>query len=250
MSNPIRNSHASKRAPENEESLVNALDGFVNLGDSLDEYKKFGSDYSKFFPLRVVDGFTPKNLAWDPACHLLALYYRDYLRALWRGQYRNGTLTVLLDLTPSFSFVAQLWLATTKGDLKLASLPATTQIPGFHDVKRASEALAAIRAAYPYASIEAPPGIQPDAATGTLKYEPANDFQAAVYILFRAIWKAKICPQCGRYFVAGKQAQLYCSVQCHASVNRERDRQFWKRKGNSLRKTRRAATKSRRKRGK
>jgi len=245
---PIRALPANKRAPEEQELLVDALEEFVNLGDTLDEYKEFGAANGKFFPVIVWDKATKRDLSWDPACHLLAVVYRDLLRKVWNEPlWRNAALKVLLGIDfPFFN-----WTQESPGEINsfldwanrlgAAGLKAV----GFsEDWRQMLRALAAVHAEYSARSFKALPGIEPDAMTGTLNYEPANDFQAAVYILFRAIWKAKTCPQCGCFFVAGKQAQLYCSVQCHAKVKRERDRQFWKQKGNSLRKTRRASSKS------
>src|SRR5262249_16058046 len=74
--------------------------------------------------------------------------------------------------------------------------------------------------------------------TGTFRYEPATEFQAAVHMLFRQSWRAKVCPRCGRHFIGDKPAQSYCSSACYGSVKRDRDLQHWRTVGDLRRRER------------
>jgi ribosomal protein S27AE len=261
----VRALSANKRAPEDQELLVDALEKFVNLGDSLEDFQKYGIANPEFFPLAIGDlsGIsdspfeTPcyensiarpgrakdcwvKGITWEPACHEFVLAYRDACRALWlHSEDVDEHLALLLGTN-------NLADSLPEKD-SMHNVPELRFEKDEHDLIRGW--LQIIRA-HPDASVLSQTSLYPSWRGATFNYVPANDFQAAVYILFRANWKAKTCPRCGRYFVAGKQAQLYCSIQCHAAVKQARDRQFWKQKGNSLRKTRRVASKSQRKRGK
>jgi hypothetical protein len=69
-------------------------------------------------------------------------------------------------------------------------------------------------------------------------YEPANDFQRAIYALLRQSWRARICRECQRFFIAEKHPQMFCGVACSTVARQKRDREFWKSKGNALRKIR------------
>src|SRR5262249_12484866 len=82
------------------------------------------------------------------------------------------------------------------------------------------------------------PRLFPKWTNGDLAYLPGNDFQRALYLLFRASWRAKICAKCSTYFVADKPAQLYCGTACSGGVKRERTLKWWRDKGAK----RRAAT--------
>ena len=126
---PIRTSPANKRAPEDQELLIDALEKFVNLGNSLDEYRDFGATHPAFFPVIVWDTSTG-SLAWDPACHLVALYYRDELRKVWSGPYRNEALKVLLGLSSPFHELAQSPAEEPKSDLELAGMAGLRELYG------------------------------------------------------------------------------------------------------------------------
>ena len=53
-----------------------------------------------------------------------------------------------------------------------------------------------------------------DGNTGTINWEFGCQFQSAIYYLMQERWRAKVCPQCRKYFVADKAAQKYCSTKC------------------------------------
>jgi hypothetical protein len=82
------------------------------------------------------------------------------------------------------------------------------------------------------------PQINANWERGEFSYEPANDFQRAVYRLFRESWRARICRQCQKLFVAKKHPQMFCGGKCSTIARRKRDLDFWKTKGATLRRKR------------
>jgi hypothetical protein len=83
-----------------------------------------------------------------------------------------------------------------------------------------------------------PTQVDPDWTSGTFRYEPNTNFRRALYALFRQSWRAKVCPQCKRYFIADKPPQRYCSTKCYGIAKRGRDLEFWRTMGSDLRKKR------------
>jgi hypothetical protein len=89
---------------------------------------------------------------------------------------------------------------------------------------------------------------------GEIVYEPQNDFERALYALFRNSGLAKVCenPECpAPYFIAQRKSQCYCGEDCALVYQREWKRDWWKKKGSSRRKQQRTekATRSRRSKG-
>ena len=78
---------------------------------------------------------------------------------------------------------------------------------------------------------------------GELEYRPACDFQQAVYLLFRAGWRAKRCARCRKYLIADKPAQRYCGTDCSSSAKILRSRDWWKHHGKDWRAGKRARRK-------
>jgi endogenous inhibitor of DNA gyrase (YacG/DUF329 family) len=72
--------------------------------------------------------------------------------------------------------------------------------------------------------------------TGEITWLFPSDFQQCIYELMRCRWRAKTCPQCGKYFVAEKTAQTFCSEQCVHMVKINRALNYWHREGNAKRK--------------
>jgi hypothetical protein len=261
----------SELAPAERERLLLALESFVNLGDGLEDFLAFGKQNPEFFPFEILDEATrslkplappcvegranmtealywalagklgearriadteadvahgevkiwTRVVSWEPACHRLVLFYRDLLRsACWP--------TVL---NPSDAFTGDTFLILLGIDP-----PA-----GIGDWV---EAFKEIQAAYPAAEAVAPQFSRLHAAwkTGTFEYTPDNDFQRAVYILFREGWRAKMCVRCSRRFIASKPVQSYCSTKCSGEAKRERNLAWWNSKGKKWRKRRETAS--------
>jgi hypothetical protein len=249
----IRVFEPNELARDEKERFFAALEAFANLGDSLNEYLAFGKQDPTFFPVPIRDrsqiSETPfaipcfgdsvvtadgerklwtKAIAWEPVCHKLALFYRDCLRFAWHppdpGPYDIGTgenFEILLGLETGYKYAGR------------------------------EEALQAIFAAYESAEVKSNP-ILADWKTGSFLYMPYNDFQRAVYILFREGWRAKTCIRCSRRFIADKPLQRYCSTECSGETKRERNLDWWNKHGKKWRTMRKASSrhKGRKLRGK
>lgn len=231
-------------AGDEKERLLGALEQFVNLADGVGDFLGFGRQNPDFFPIPILDGaslthdplpppcvkgtqFTEqgekniwtKVLSWDPACHRLARFYRDTLRDVWppgrMGKASVGDTFLLL-------------LAIDSPDLYA---PWQT-------------AFEVIREAYPSANVIGG-GFSllfADWRIGTFEYQPENEFQRAVYILFREGWRAKVCARCSRRFIASKPMQTYCSPECFHKAKRDRNRIWWNKDGKRLRMTAKASS--------
>jgi hypothetical protein len=243
----IRIFEPGELAAEEKENLLSTLEAFVNLEDRLDDFLEFGEMNPNFFPVPIRDesqiSQTPlpdpcfsstiissvktadegmkwwtKGVAWNPVCHKLCLFYRDSLRRAWHpplpGPWDVSTgeeFEILLGLTPD-------------------------QYAGRDD-----RALEVILYTHPAAKPELQNRIMADWKTGTFLYDPANDFQRAVYILFREGWRAKVCERCSRRFVADKPVQRYCSTRCSGDAKKGRGRVWWNKHGRQWRARRKAS---------
>jgi hypothetical protein len=81
---------------------------------------------------------------------------------------------------------------------------------------------------------------------GEIVYKPENDFERAVYTLFRNSSRAKVCgnPDCpSPYFIAGRKSERYCSEDCAVVYQQEWKRNWWKRVGSRKRSEQRAKKK-------
>jgi hypothetical protein len=70
-----------------------------------------------------------------------------------------------------------------------------------------------------------------DGNTGIISWEFGCEFQHAVYDLMQDRWRAMVCPECGKYFVAEKTAQKYCSPECWGKRKKEQALAYYNRKG-------------------
>lgn len=239
----IRVFEPNELARDEKERLFAALEAFANLGDSLEEFLAFGGQNPTFFPVTIrprwefsetplaepcsvdlvatADGEKKrwvKHIAWEPVCHKLALFYRDCLRLGWRppepGPY---------DIATGENFEILLGLET-----------------GYRYAEREA-ALQEILAVYEFTDVKSSP-ILADWKTGSFVYWPSNDFQRAVYILFREGWRAKTCVRCSRRFIADKPVQRYCSTECSGETKRERNLDWWNKHGKKWRTKRKASS--------
>lgn len=249
----------NERALAPRESLIDSLERLVNLGDTLEDFHKFASLEPDFFPLELLAELPnakrnaiikrgwgwglDKPPKWENECHGLFLFYRNKLRQLWKRpgpEEESRILDVLLGVGRAAEFTPPPQKFTppqpNEADIALdewidAISPAGTISEEFERAWRP------IRERFPQTVIELPRLI-PDWKSGSFSYTPRNNFQAAVYLLFREQWRAKKCDQCSRYFIADKPAQLYHSSACYEKVKQERDRRLWRTRGSDLRRQR------------
>jgi hypothetical protein len=243
----IRVFEPNELARSEKERLLGALEAFANLGDSLEEFLAFGKQHPTFFPVPIKDNsqisWTPlpapsfesgiissidpasdgkklwtKAVAWEPVCHKLVLFCRDCLRYAWHPPYPGPH-----DITTGEEFEILLGLETG------------------HKYADREEALQAILAAHDFADVQSSP-IMADWKSGGFIYIPGNDFQRAVYILFREGWRVKACVRCSRRFIADKPVQRYCSTECSGETKRERNLDWWNKHGKKWRTKRKASS--------
>jgi hypothetical protein len=70
-----------------------------------------------------------------------------------------------------------------------------------------------------------------DGRTGAITWEFGCPFQRAIYDLKQDRWRAMVCPQCHKYFIADKTAQKFCSSKCWGDKKAEQMREYYHRKG-------------------
>lgn len=203
--------------------LLAALQEFVNCGDSLDDLRSFRSREHEFFSSHFYD------LSDYQAVHGMATFFNWFkrlLRRVWKGNDVKGwRLAVLLGIAqPNY----------------------TTGLPGGDFEQEATEhaAMASELAAkladhkgekplFRGLVISATP--TPSWLTSEMNYEFQTEFQEAVYRLMGQSWRAKVCPIDGKYFIAAKPPNLYCSPKCTAEAKRKRSLQWWRMEGSKQR---------------
>ena len=219
----VRDFSAYRLAGEaNREQLFAALEKFANVGDGVEEYRSFGRQSSYFWPVPLSG--SRKEPEWTVPGHKLFLAYRNALRHVWRSDQvvsNHNLLSILLGIDHVFLMHVALG--------EPGHGPITDSFSaGWHE----------LNATYPEAQYSSPPSIAPSWRSGEFHYTAVNDFQTAVYILFRESWRAKICVNCSAYFVAEKPARLYCSTRCSAEIKKKRGLQWWRNKGAEKRRSR------------
>jgi hypothetical protein len=263
-----RSPQSDRRTPDESASLFVGLEHFANLGDSYEDYCRFASRWPTFCPVAMKNSAGELlRLLPDKNCHALVMVFRDYLRSVWRWDavaLREQVLRILLGLANRP--VGSEPLANEEEDIEWVlpdpsspeTLAATERMRELarrkewtegsegrsktilHDfdprLRRTLWALMCDRATRRY--FPTWPWFVADWARGEFSYEPGNDFQRAVYALFRQSWRARICRECQRLFVAKKHPQMFCGFECTANARRKRDLAFWKSKGSALRQKR------------
>jgi hypothetical protein len=71
--------------------------------------------------------------------------------------------------------------------------------------------------------------------TGDITFDFRHPFQAAPFALMRESWRAKVCLECSRHFMASQTAQSYCSSACYGAMKRKRSLDYWRRTGSANR---------------
>ena len=210
----------NRLAREERQRLFNGLERFANASDSIDDYRALSKGWSGFWPRQLLDRHG-KSLAWTDDCHDLFLVFRNQLRYVWTplpDALKRGAVSFLLGIGEEFERLE-------------GGAPIFLACPGLN------EAWGKITKYAPSGSDTSRPPIHPQWTSGNLTYLPRNEFQRALYLLFRESWRAKVCSKCSTYFVASKPAQLYCGTSCSGGVKRERTLQWWRDKGAKRRAT-------------
>jgi len=220
------NERAQIRGSSDEkERLFAALENFANMGDDVEDYRAFGRKWPSMFPVKFADDEAGQPPPWCDECHALATEYRNYLREVWK-----------LDReTAQFDNYLSILFALHGGGVRVVERGVKDTIS--EQITLWVEAWRKIGAVYPLAQTRSNP-IFPNWAERTFEFLARNDFQRAVFLLFRESWRARNCIECGAYFIAEKAARMYCRPACSARAKQERDMEFWNRIGSAKRKAR------------
>lgn len=218
--------------PREKQRLLKGLERFANTGESLEEYQALRRAWPGFWPIHLFG--EGRDLAWTVECHRLFLFYRDALREVWKlgPRARLGYLPFLLGMMWStFSDKPPVGV-----DSRLHSIWA--------ELKQKHPTLEALQLLV----------VRPIWARGSFIYcptstAPRNEFQIALFVLFRESWRAKVCPGCSTFLVAEKSAQLYCSPECSNAAHRASLLKWWRAVGASKRARRRRPARRRNRKG-
>jgi hypothetical protein len=193
---------SNRKAREEREMLFSALEALANLTESPDGWKKFLRQSPDFLPEVAYTGLPYWNSKGSPSTEKPGFFWiRDSLRKVWRGADTLGVyLNALLGVDHDVVAIDRAWDASIQGHggLGLSRARANWQ-------------------------------------TGDITFDFRHQFQAALFALMRESWRAKVCPECSRYFIASKTAQSYCSSVCYGSMKRKRSLDYWRRTGRANR---------------
>lgn len=247
----------SKRKAREERLLqFDALAAFANLSDNSEDWRKFRLQYPEFFPL-IDSGFGQpgfRNLTdwlytfaeeWaqfpvETRAKTIPslLWYRDRLRAFWTRNDPNGiNLSFLLGFM-SEDEVSRRASASDFGEPERLV---------FHPMAVPGQSLNPLQ----HDSIGGLPRgrFEVDGIALEIKWVFACQLQRAVYDLMQDHWRAMVCPNCGKYFVADKTAQKFCSIKCYGEKKQEKSLKYYYQKGRKARqemKSRKARSQKRR----
>lgn len=237
----------AKRLAKEKARMFEALAAFANMGDTPEDWNRFRLMCPDFFP--VISGFKSKGFenldAWMYASaedwhKSLAeypqfrralpplLWYRNRLRAVWA---RNDTHGYGLAILYGFEREAKRIAAEHPSEVAWELMARPLMVPGqsLIPTEQGSEGLP-----------QGKPVI--NGVTGEIHWEFGCTIQQAVYELMQERWRARICPMCGKLFIAMKTAQKLCSVRCSGDAKRERALTYWNETGKKLRSRPKART--------
>lgn len=249
----IRLQSAARLAPSerNCERLRKGLGRFVNCGNSERDYRALGAAFPDFWPVNITAPRTnpaaisrkPRSLgewnkvnrrywdpslAWTPACHKVFLFYRDTLRDLWiKGS----------DIPPRYWMPQFLLGLSSEAERAFDYAKQGTLLSP--PLKALGEAFSALLAEFPEATCLRQLHVGMRWSCGDFFILPENDFQRAIYLLFRQSWRARVCSRCETYFTANRPNQPFCGVACSLEVSRARKREWWEKHGDEWRKRKR-----------
>lgn len=221
------------RAEDESARLLAGLEVFVNAGDSDEEYRKLQTQVPTFWPLILRGPFgrggLDKRLEWPTAGKVLFRAFRDCLRRLWRSDfYRNDGSTVDGRYLQYVLGLEIRYAVDPPGGLTDTLMPDQSFRDGWTALRRQHEGV--------YCSGVA--SVLPDWRSSKFEYVSSNDFQRAVYLLLSESWRVRVCRKCGKYFIAYKAAQVFCSTVCSNRSRLEIGRRYWHEKGTLLRERR------------
>jgi hypothetical protein len=242
--------------------MFEALAAYANMGDTPTDWRRFRLMYPEFFPsissefkfkepppeknpwpgynmnyqnlTEWMYGFAEswwndfKDFPPDRRPVPPLLWYRNRLRDVWARNDQHGySLSILLGFECEADNIAK----EHPGETPFEPVMRPMYIPGqpLNLLEQKSYGL-------PQGKSVVTPG-KPviDGVSGAIRWEFGCDMQQAVYELMQDRWRAKVCPKCGRFFIALKTAQTFCSVPCSEDSRRERALTWWNETGSKRR---------------
>lgn len=203
-------------------ALLEGLAAIANLGDDLRSYQKLQLKYPYMWPMRVTDGEGREKLTWTPEGFLLLRLYRDLLRKVWTWPCDPDDLHELIEKRGALEI-----LFGTAEFLK--NLHESPSIFPDNPRGRYERLWQHIQRQVPGATPASITRVFPSWPSGQFVYNPENEFQEGLYLLFRENWRARICIQCHCHFIADKRQRLYCTPKCAAVAKRLHDLEWWRR---------------------
>ena len=233
---------ANRKAKLDRDIGLSALESFANLRDTPDGWKRFRLKWPEFFPKQLTDWFYQFADSWATQFQNYPeikeflkpplLFYRDCVRKVWSGNDRKAIFLKFLlgfeqevrreiDLGLSGLYLpSRLYEVKGRRKMKVGSF-----IPGQPPNEDQQTTVAGL-----------PPG-KPivDGFTGAITWSFGCTLQQSVYELMQQRWRAMVCPECRKFFLADKTRQVYCSSICFGEMKRKRALEYWHRKGRASR---------------
>lgn len=232
-----------KRQTKQERDVqLEALEAFANLGDRPQDWEVFRLMWPQMFP-EGLDWIYLAGQEWyinDPDVRARTrtplLWYRDCLRAFWA---RNDAHGINLKILLGFEMQAQRD-ATKLPDVQaeMGDVVRPYIVPG-QPFKLEQQTIGGLPSGRPVV----------DGIRGSIDWEFACELQRAVYELMQQRWRAMVCPECGKFFLARRTRQTYCSKNCSHHAKNKRSLDWWKRAGSHKRDLRLRQAKARRSKG-
>jgi hypothetical protein len=222
----------SKRQAVEKGRMFEALAAYANMGDKPEDWNRFRLMYPDFFSTpdlsewmytfaenwsRDFAELPPERRPIPPL-----LWYRNRLRTVWARNDQHGYgLAILFGFEQEARKIAK----EHPGEVSYEMLVSPSLVPGqsVDSSKRTSDG--------------GLPSGRPviNGVTGEIAWEFGCEIQQSVYELMQNRWRAKVCPECGRFFVAAKTAQKTCSPRCSNDVKRARALAYWNQTGSKMR---------------
>jgi hypothetical protein len=191
----------------------NALSAFANSGATLSDIQTFRRDHPQFFP---PDFYVRSEWHVKQGHDTPFAWFQRVLKVVWEGRDDGIGLSVLLGIREQahindrggFERELDAWRDIISQEV--------TRFQG--DLRRELQ-----KELSPPFSGE----FVPSWRDGRVTYKCHTPFHRALYSLMRESWRARTCPIDGRYLIAARPPNLYCSEECAAEAQRRRALTWW-----------------------
>jgi hypothetical protein len=148
----------------------------------------------------------------------------------------SGKTEVLMSLRYYRDLLREVWASKDPDGSRLS------QLYGFKKPSRPPDYLAELSSKYSPELMEwlqdriLPKG-EPivNGLSGEITWKFKNEFQQTLYELMHSRWRLRVCPECGKYLIAQKTRQMFCSEGCSHLARVNRAIEYWNREGKALR---------------